>query len=179
VRVTSEPVPTPLPTGAVDADAFRRALGRFATGITVVTTVADGVDHAMTANSFTSVSLDPPLVLVCVERVTRFHDAVRTSGVWAVSVLADDDAETSTWFASRGRPLEHQLDRVPHVRGVRSGAALLSRALATVECRTEAVYDGGDHSIVTGRVVGVSTPHPDGRPLVYYTGRYHGLGGRA
>ncbi|MGH8868009.1 MAG: flavin reductase family protein [Actinomycetes bacterium] len=177
--MTSEPLPAPPPGATVDADAFRRALGRFATGLSVVTTVADGVDHAMTANSFTSVSLDPPLVLVCVEKVTRFHRAILASRAWAVSVLAEDDRDAAVWFASRGRPLDTQLDGVLTVRGVRTGAAILGRALAAVECQTYAAYDGGDHTIVVGRVVGVSTPRPDARPLVYYTGRYHGLGGRA
>ena len=109
------------------AAEFRRAAGLFATGIAVVTTVVDGVDHAMTANSFTSVSLDPLLVLVCVERDTRFHDALLASGRWAVSVLDVSARDTAVWLATKGRPLEGQLDRVPHA-GPRSPVPRSSRA---------------------------------------------------
>ena len=176
--MTPEPLPADTADAVVDADSFRRALGRFATGITVATALHDGVDHAMTANSFTSVSLDPPTVLVCVEKITRFHEAVLSSGLWAVSVLGEHDRDVSVWLASRGRPLAGQLDGVPHRRGLHSGAAVLAGALAVVECRTRGVHDGGDHDIVVGDVLGVSTPQPDGRPLVYYTGGYHSLGAR-
>lgn len=154
-------------------------MGRFPTGIAIVTTTVDGIDHAMTANSFTSVSLEPPMVLVCVEKVTRFCEAVLASGLWAASVLAVDDRDTAVWLASRGRPLAGQLDRVPHVRGLHGGMPVLSQSLAVVECRTSAVHEGGDHLIVVGDVVGVSTPRPDDKPLVYYTSGYRRLRRRA
>jgi flavin reductase (DIM6/NTAB) family NADH-FMN oxidoreductase RutF len=159
----------------VDADAFRRIVGRFATGITVVTTVVDGVDHAMTANSFTTVSLEPLLVLVCVEKEARFHDAVLEAGTWAVSVLDASSRATADWFATRGRPLHGQLDRVAYGRGALTGCALLDSSVATVECGTTAVHDAGDHSIVVGEVLSLGTPRPDARPLVYYRSRYHTL----
>src|SRR4051812_2818629 len=89
----------------VDPEEFRRAVGRFATGITIVSTVADGADHAMTVNAFTSVSLDPVLVLFCVEKIARFHEVVISTGEWAVSVLGAGGREASQWFATRGRPL--------------------------------------------------------------------------
>jgi len=176
--VTPEPLPSDLAGSTVSPDAFRQALGRFATGITVATTLKDGVDHAMTANSFASVSLEPPTVLVCVEKITRFHEAVLSSGLWAVSVLGEGARDVSVWLASRGRPLAGQLDGVAHGRGAHTGAAVLTGALAVVECRTRDVHDGGDHVIVVGDVLGVETPTTDARPLVYYTGRYHGLSGR-
>ncbi|MDH4016127.1 MAG: flavin reductase family protein, partial [Actinomycetota bacterium] len=88
------------------AARFRRATGRYATGIAVITTRADGLDHAMTANSFTSVSLDPLLALVCVERDSRFHSAVLAAGTWAVSFLPEGQEATARWFATRGRPLD-------------------------------------------------------------------------
>ncbi len=157
-------------------DAFRAALARFATGVTVVTTVADGLDHAMTANSFTSVSLDPLLVLVCVEQEARFHDAILESGQWGVSVLDDSSRLASTWFATRGRPLHGQLDRHPHSRGPVTGVALLEASLATLECRTTAVHDGGDHTIVVGEVLSVSLPQPEASPLLWFRGHYHRLG---
>jgi flavin reductase (DIM6/NTAB) family NADH-FMN oxidoreductase RutF len=162
-------------TAQVTTAAFREAVGRFATGVTVVTTTADGVDHAMTANAFTSVSLEPLLVLVCVEKAARFHDAMLRSRAWGICVLDASAREASTWFATRGRPLENQFARFPYFRGERTGVPLLTGSLATLECGTQAVYDGGDHTIVVGRVLSVGTPLPDGRPLVYYQGAYHAL----
>ena len=157
-------------------DEFRRAAGLFATGIAVVTTVVDGEDHAMTANSFTSVSLDPLLVLVCAERETRFHEAMLATDRWAVSVLAEGSRDTAVWLATKGRPLPGQLNRVPHHRGGLTGAAVVDGALAVLECATEATYPGGDHTIVLGRVLGLETPHPDARPLLFHRSRYTGLG---
>jgi flavin reductase (DIM6/NTAB) family NADH-FMN oxidoreductase RutF len=151
-------------------------MAEFVTGVTVVTTVADGIDHAMTANAFASVSLDPPLVLLCVERVTRFHAAVLASGAWAVSVLPADAESAARWLATRGRPLVGQLQNVPHRRGPRTGAALVEGALATLECRTRARYDGGDHEIVLADVLAAEVPSssaPSGAgPLLYHRGRY-------
>jgi flavin reductase (DIM6/NTAB) family NADH-FMN oxidoreductase RutF len=172
-------LPTQRPTGlhaeAVTVDAFAQALRRFATGVTVVTCTVDGEDHAMTANAFTSVSLEPLVVLVCVEKVTRFHEAVLTAGTWGVSVLDESARQAATWFATRGRPLERQFARFPHTRGDHTGAPLLIGALSTLECRTRATYDGGDHTIVVGDVLSVATAHPDRGPLLYYEGDYHRL----
>ena len=169
VADAAEPVP-------VDTDAFRRTVGRFVTGVTVVTTCSDGVDHAMTASAFTSVSLDPLLVLVCVEKDARFHDAILDAGTWAVSVLAADGRRAAEWFATRGRPLGGQLDRFPHRRGAASRAALLDVSLAWLECRTTAVYDGGDHDIVVGAVLEVGTSELESPPLVYFRSAYRELG---
>jgi flavin reductase (DIM6/NTAB) family NADH-FMN oxidoreductase RutF len=160
---------------AVDVGAFRRAAGRLPTGIVVVSTSLNGVDHAMTVSAFTSVSLDPLLVLFCVEKIARFHDAVLAVGSWAVSVLDEESEKTARWLATRGRPLEGQLDAQPHHPGPLTGAPIWSDALAAMECRTAAVHHGGDHSIVVGQVIGVSEPRPDGRPLLYYGGRYRRL----
>lgn len=155
----------------VDQAAFRRAAGQFPGGIVVVTTSAG---HAMTVSAFTSVSLEPPLVLFCAEKIARFHDAVLESGAWAVSILAEDGEKTARWLATRGRPLEGQLGEVAHHPGLVTGAPLLDGALATLECRTFAVYDGGDHSIVVGQVVAVAGPAdpPPRGPLIHHAGRY-------
>jgi len=161
----------------VDPAGFRRAVGRFATGITVVSARADGIDHAMTVTAFTSVSLDPVLVLFCAEKIARFHDAVLASGAWAASVLPADAEKTARWLATRGRPLEGQLDAFRHHPGQLTGAPVLDDALAALECRTTAVHDGGDHSIVVGEVLGISEPQPDGEPLLYYGSRYRRLSG--
>lgn len=159
----------------VDPADFRRAASCFATGITVVSARADGVDHAMTVSAFTSVSLDPVLVLFCAEKLARFHDAVLASGSWAVSVLGADAEKAARWLATRGRPLEGQLDAFRHHPGPLTGAAVLDDALAVLECRTTAVHDGGDHSIIVGGVLSVSEPQPDAEPLLYYRSRYRRL----
>jgi len=167
----------------VDQAAFRRAAGQFPGGIVVVTTSAG---HAMTVSAFASVSLEPPLVLFCAEKIARFHDAVLAAGAWAVSILAEDGEKTARWLATRGRPLEGQLDELPHHPGPVTGAPLLDGALATMECRTFAVYDGGDHSIVVGQVAAAdspagppprgSAPRPPARgPLIHHAGRYRRL----
>ena len=159
-------------TQALDALEYRRVVGRFATGITVITTVAAGQHHALTCNSFTSVSLDPVLVLFCAEKRARFHDAVLASGTWAVSVLSTGQEHVSRHFAVRGRPLEVQFDDLPHTLGPVTGAVVLDGALAALECRTTSVLDAGDHTVLVGEVLGLSVPEPAADPLLYYEGRY-------
>lgn len=153
-------------------DGFRTAMGRFATGVTVLTTFAGGHDHAMTANAITSVSIDPMLVLVCVEIDARFHDAITESGVWGISVLSGTQRPTADWLSTQGRPLHGQLDRIGHHRGPVTGVALLDGALATIECRTTDIHPAGDHSIVVGEVVSLSTTDHPGDALLYYRSRY-------
>ena len=158
---------------ALDPVEYRRVVGRFATGVTVVTTVLpDGEQHALTANSFTSVSLDPVLVLFCTEKVARFHAAVLETGIWAVSVLAASHERHSRHFAVRGRPVDDQFADVPHVPGPITGAPVLEGSIAALECRTVSVTDAGDHSVIIGEVLGFDQPDPDGEPLLYYQGRY-------
>jgi len=165
-----------LPVADVpDIDSFRRAMGRFATGVTMLTTRTGDVDYAMTASALTSVSLEPLLVLVCVEREARFHDVVLEAGFWGVSVMSVGDRPGADWLATRGRPMHGQLDRIPHHHGPRTGVALLNGALSTFECRTTDVHPGGDHSIVVGEVVSVTSPPRPGEALVYYRGRYGAL----
>jgi flavin reductase (DIM6/NTAB) family NADH-FMN oxidoreductase RutF len=162
--------------------AFRRAAGQLPTGIVVVSTSLDGAAHAMTVSAFTSVSLEPLLVLFCAEKIARFHDAVLAAGHWTVSILDEASEKTARWLATRGRPLDSQLDGVPHHPGPVTGAPILDGALAAMECRTTAVHDGGDHSIVVGEVLGVTEPvQRDGEvgrqagPLIYHAGRYRRL----
>lgn len=161
---------------APDAASFRAAMGRLATGVTVVSTVVEGVDHAITANSVTSVSLEPPMALFCVQNDSRFAAAVLESGAWAFSVLSAHSQAAAEWFATRGRPTDAQMGaycapgRV--ARGPRTGCALLADALATVECRTVGVHPGGDHSIVVGEVESVAVLPPGGAPLLRYQGVY-------
>jgi flavin reductase (DIM6/NTAB) family NADH-FMN oxidoreductase RutF len=168
----------------LDAANFREALSRFASGVTVVTTVLDGIDHAMTASAFSSVSLRPALVCVNVDRGHRFADAVAASRTWGVSILSESGQDAATWLARRGRRLEGQFDRVPHFRGQLCGAPLLDAAVAWLECRTWAEYDGGDHVMLVGEVLSAGMPptgpaqadgiHPD-HPLLYYRSHYGAL----
>jgi flavin reductase (DIM6/NTAB) family NADH-FMN oxidoreductase RutF len=150
-------------------------MGRFATGVTVLTTRLRDLDHAMTANAVTSVSLEPLLLLVCVEREARFHDAVVESGVWGISVLSSKDRPAADWLATRGRPLHGQLDQIAHHHGPKTGVALLDTALSTFECVTTAVHPAGDHSIVVAEVVSITTAAHPGEALLYYRGGYETL----
>lgn len=160
----------------MDAELLRRVAGRFATGVTVVTTVAEDRDHAMTVNAFTSVSLDPLLVLFCAERAGRFHDVVARSGVWGVSVLSEGMRDAAEWFGTRGRVLDGRMSGWEHHRGPATGVALLSGAVATLECRTYAAHEAGDHTIVVGEVLGLDVPDPQARPLLFYEGGYRSIG---
>src|SRR4051794_10216742 len=108
----------------VDTLEYRRGVGRVATGGTIVTTRAHGMHHAMTVNSFTSVSLDPVLVLFCAEKISRFHDAALESGVWGVSVLGVEHERLSRWFATRGRPADNQFEGHAFSYGASTGAML-------------------------------------------------------
>lgn len=160
----------------VDPADFRRAVGRFATGVTVVTTVFDGRHVAMTANSFTSVSLEPVLVLVSVRKNARFHAPVLGAGVWGVSVLPANMSDASHFFAARDdRAGPHAFDRWKHSFGAGTGVLLFDDALAVFECRTVSFHDAGDHTLIIGEVVGLAEPAADAQPLVFYRGSYRQL----
>jgi len=164
----------------VDPTALRRTMARFAAGVTLVTTVHEGLAHALTATAVTSVSLEPPLVLVCVSRASRFHPAVLASGTWAVSILPADAEPLARRFSHRGRDLLTQFEGVAYEPAPHSGAPVLSGALAWLDCQTWAAYDGGDHTIVVGQVVATGV-EADGeeslarRPLTYYRSTYQTL----
>lgn len=144
----------------------------FASGVTVVTTRWESVAHAMTATAFCSVSLDPPLVLVCVSRTSRFHQAVTSADVWAVSLLSHDQEPVARHFADRGRHLITQFDSVGHRELPGVHVPVIDGALAWVLCTTHAQHDGGDHTIVVGRVQDTSETAESARPLTYYRGTY-------
>ncbi|GAB4185854.1 MAG: hypothetical protein OHK0024_26130 [Thalassobaculales bacterium] len=156
---------------AIDPAAFRAALGRFATGICVVTTAAEdgGEGAAITVNSFTSLSLDPPLVLFCIDRGASSLAAFQRCASFAVNVLAEDQEALSRRFAACPAPPFAGLDCERLV----TGAPILPGTLAAIDCRREAVHAGGDHLIIVGRVAGLR--HREGRPLLYFAGRYAAL----
>jgi flavin reductase (DIM6/NTAB) family NADH-FMN oxidoreductase RutF len=164
------------PHGVGEAE-FRRALRRFATGVTVVTCVHDGMDHAMTANAVSSLSLRPPLVMVAVERTTRFWEAVKDERYWGMSILDETARDHAAWLATSGRPLAGQLARIPLHRGVR-GMALLDQSLAWLECRSYQRFPAGDHDVFIGEVER-ATLGPDADPLLYWSAGYRHLGGPA
>ena len=155
-----------------DPRALREVLGRFATGITVVTSAGEE-PHGMTANSFSSVSLDPPLVLVCVDRGAVMHDTIVANQGFAVSMLGADQEHVARHFASKGRePGPAQFDAVDWAPGPRTGAPLMVGALAWLECRLSQMYEGGDHSIFLGEVLGLG--RGTGREaLLFFGGAYH------
>jgi flavin reductase (DIM6/NTAB) family NADH-FMN oxidoreductase RutF len=167
-------------TSTLDPLEYRRVVGRFATGVTVVTTVlAGGERHAMTCNSFTSVSLDPVLVLFCAEKIARFHDAVLETGRWAVSVLGIEQREVSRHFSHRGRDLGTQFDHIEVVPGEKTGAPVLRGAVAVLECHTVSTTDAGDHTVLIGEVLtatSASLDEADPGPLLYYAGGYRTVG---
>lgn len=155
----------------VDTGAFTRMAARYATGVVVVSTRAGAHDHAMTANSFTTVSLDPPLVLFCVDRDARFHDAVLESGSFGISILAAEHRRIATWLSTQGRPLIGQLDTVPHERGP-GGSVLVAGALGHLEADVTDIHRAGDHSIVVGAVIHIEAPDEPPPALLYVRSRY-------
>lgn len=151
-----------------DPRAFRNALGGFATGVCIVTAQADtGRPVGMTINSFSSVSLDPPLVLWSIGRTSPSFPVFTTAGHWAINVLAEDQKALSNTFAT---PAENKFNGIDWHPGL-GGAPLLPGTVARFECVTEHLYDGGDHVILVGRV-GAFTHDGDRAPLLFAAGRY-------
>jgi flavin reductase (DIM6/NTAB) family NADH-FMN oxidoreductase RutF len=155
----------------VAPDAFRAAIGRLPAGVAVVTLRLRGLDHAMTASAVASVSLEPPLLLFCVHTDARFREALDEVDAWAVSVLADDQADVADWLASPGRPAIDQLTRVPHRWAPVSGAAWVEGAAAWFDCRTAAIHRAGDHDVVVGTVLAAEQGRSDAGGLVHLRGR--------
>jgi flavin reductase (DIM6/NTAB) family NADH-FMN oxidoreductase RutF len=152
--------------------AFRRTMADFAAGVTIVTTTWQGMAHAMTATAFCSVSLNPPLVLVCVSKASRFHQAVLATDGWAVSFLSHGQEGLARHFANRGRDLATQFDSVPHTSATLTAAPLIDGALAWLECATYGRHDGGDHTILVGQVLRTIERAGGRQPLTYYQGTY-------
>lgn len=154
--------------GEVDPRLLRRAFGSFATGVTIVTTTdADGRPVGLTANSFTSVSLDPPLVLFCLDRSSSNLQRFQRSCVFGVNVLSSDQQELSSRFVKRGE------DRFNGVSWElrESGVPVIEGAAATFECESHTTFDGGDHLVFIGRVRRFGF-HAQRDPLLYFQGRY-------
>jgi flavin reductase (DIM6/NTAB) family NADH-FMN oxidoreductase RutF len=159
----------------VDTDAFRTAMGSFPTGVTVVTAASDdGSTHGMTVNSFSSVSLDPMLVLVCLNETSRGVGLIERAGAFAVNVLSAGQQDVSRWFANRHRPAGSTMfDGVPFEPGV-TGCPVLAGAVASFDCRLRQSHRAGDHLIVLGEVVAL-VHRPDLAPLIFHAGTYKSL----
>jgi flavin reductase (DIM6/NTAB) family NADH-FMN oxidoreductase RutF len=155
----------------ISEDEFRSALSRFTSGVTVVTTKdASGRFHGITVSAFSSVSLDPPLVLICIERDAYSHQAFLESGVFAVNFLSSSQSELSERFAS---PLDDKFDEVDFTLGD-LGLPLLAGCLVNLECKVRNTGDGGDHTIFIGEVE--SARVNDGDPLLYFRSDYREIG---
>ena len=151
---------------------LRRVLGHFATGVNVVTTSVGGEPHGLTVNSFASLSLDPPQVIVCLKRGNRSYPAFEEATHFAVNVLAEGQLELARLFASTR---DGKFAAVEHLPGGASGAPLLARAHAWLECEVSQRFAvPGTHTIVVGRLLGYSLG--EAPPLVFHRGRYHRLG---
>jgi 3-hydroxy-9,10-secoandrosta-1,3,5(10)-triene-9,17-dione monooxygenase reductase component len=150
-----------------DIPSFRTVLGHFATGVTLITAMEGDEPVGMSCNSFSSVSLEPPLVLFCAAKSSTTWARIQPAGCFAANILGEDDEELCRLFATKGA------DRFQHLAWskYRTGAPVIHGAMAFVDCVTEAEHDAGDHIIVVGRVVELGYAS-EGKPLLFYRGGY-------
>lgn len=162
---------------SVDQAAFRRIMGQFATGVTIITVQRGDLMHGMTANTFTSLSLDPPMVLFCVGKTARMARLLEGADGFAINILAADQESLSRHFAGRQGEPESEIELL------RQGpvAPLVPGSLGALSCTTETMHEGGDHWIVVGRVVELHEPNgePVKQPLVFFGSRYATLSAQA
>jgi flavin reductase (DIM6/NTAB) family NADH-FMN oxidoreductase RutF len=156
---------------SIDPREYRRLAGLFATGVTVVTTRIGDDIHGMTANAFTSLSLDPLLIVVCVDRRARMHPIIQRAGAFAVNFLHEGQEAISRNFA--GQPQAGISDILHFSQD--EGAPIIRGCLASLRCTVHDVLDGGDHAIVIGRVTEMIRGDVGAHPLVYFAGRYRRL----
>jgi flavin reductase (DIM6/NTAB) family NADH-FMN oxidoreductase RutF len=154
---------------------FRKAMGSFATGVTIITLDLDGEVHGMTANAFSSVSLDPPLLLVCVDHAARTHAHLHAKKRFGVNILAEHQRVISDYYA---RPV-HTHERAQEEAGARfdrteQGTPILHGALAYLECRLQSAQEAGDHTIFIAEVEDVVVRQ--GEPLLFFRGKYRKVG---
>ena len=170
-RKPGEDLPHESTDGLVTPDEFRAALSRFVTGVTVITVeTAEGEVHGMTANAFCSVSLRPPLVLVCVDHLAETYLHLRERGEFGVSMLKADQDALSEYFADPERnPDSARRLRIGY-RKMKSGRPVLENALANLDCRIVDAHEAGDHTIFVAEVREVVLG--EGEPLLYFRGRY-------
>jgi len=154
---------------SIDPREFRNTVGCFATGITVITTVDQaGRPVGFTANSFTSLSLDPPLVLFCLDRKVASFEAFVDARPFAVNILSSGQTDVSQRFATSGQEKWEGVE----FESWQTGSPILRDCLANLECTIESIHEGGDHVIVIGRVVAIDRAENTSGALLYYRGRY-------
>ncbi|HWY03457.1 MAG TPA: flavin reductase family protein [Candidatus Acidoferrum sp.] len=154
---------------------FRRAMGCFATGVTIVTVDLDGEVHGMTANAFASVSLDPMLVLVCVDHATRTHAHLHAKKRFGINVLCDEQRAISEYYARPERTHEHaEQEAGARFERTRQGTPMLRGSLAYLECRLHSAEEAGDHTIFIAEVEDVVVR--EGEPLLFFRGKYRKVG---
>lgn len=154
----------------IDEARFKLAMSHFASGVTVVTTEHEGRPYGMTVASFASLSLNPPLVLICIEKNVKTHDAIDAAGVFGVSMLAQSQAAVSNRFASKSE--DKFTDAAIHRGSL--GVPLIDGAICTLECRITDRLPGGDHTIFVGEVLHSETE--ESAPLIYFRSGYRELG---
>jgi flavin reductase (DIM6/NTAB) family NADH-FMN oxidoreductase RutF len=157
---------------SIDQRTLRQTVGRFVTGVTVISLESEGEVRAMTANSFTSLSLDPPLVLFCLGKETKAGQCIQSVSGFAVSILGRDQQDLSSYFAGSWK----QDDAPPFEFTSWEGGPRLDGCIAALGCRIHAIHEGGDHWIVVGQVVATYRADDTGDPLVFFRGRYVSLG---
>jgi flavin reductase (DIM6/NTAB) family NADH-FMN oxidoreductase RutF len=155
---------------SIDQTLFREALRHFASGVTVVTTTVDDRPVGLTVSAFTSLSLEPTLVLICIDRQAQSHAAIAQAGMFAVNILKEDQAHLSHLFASRTEG--SKFASIDYHRS-EQGLPLLDDALTTLECRVIDTCDGGDHTIYIGEVMAARVS--SGAPLIHYQSAYRRL----
>ena len=164
-----------VPRTAVEAGVFRDAAARFASGVTVAAAAHGALRHAITATAFASLSVDPPLVLLALDRAGQLIGLVRASGHVGLSVLSAEQESIGRRASSRGRALDSDILDGEMTTAL-TGAPLLAGALAWFDCEVESLSEHGDHALIVGRVVAAGSR--DGTPLLYFSRRYHRLGER-
>jgi flavin reductase (DIM6/NTAB) family NADH-FMN oxidoreductase RutF len=150
----------------IDDAQFKLAMSHFASGVTIVTTEHEGTPYGMTVASFASLSLHPPLVLVCIEKSVKTHQVIESAGKFGVSILAKEQADISGKFASKR---DDKFEGVAVTRG-ELGVPLIANAITTLECAVREALPGGDHTIFVGEVMNAQTR--EGAPLLYFRSAY-------
>ncbi|HEY7961471.1 MAG TPA: flavin reductase family protein [Solirubrobacteraceae bacterium] len=163
-------------TPGISGQEFRAALGAFATGVTVITTRGEEHAYGMTANAFSSVSLDPPLVLVCTRTLSDGCELILRNGVFAVNILAAHQEPVSRFFSNKDRPRGRDSFRDVAHHSAASGAPILDGAAAFLDCRLHVAHEAGDHHVLVGEVIELGVA-PDAEPLLFHGGRYRLLHG--
>jgi flavin reductase (DIM6/NTAB) family NADH-FMN oxidoreductase RutF len=163
--------PVPGPDQSFTAKEFRSALGAFATGVTVITSQGGDSPYGMTANAFSSLSLDPPLILVCVKGGTDGCKTIEENRVFAVNVLGADQEPISRYFSSKDRPRGRDAFREISHRSGASGSPILDGVAAYIDCRVTAQHPAGDHVIFIGEVQALAVD-PSVPPLLFHHGKY-------